>query len=121
MTLSRRGLPGVEKGSCIRWCLGMTVLGLAALLSASCQHNHSEFYPIGIYAVNSTNDFPTVRSVGFNVVTTILDGPHLSQAQAHRLKVLAILEQPLGSALMQSRPEALSPRLTGTLPYGLGI
>jgi hypothetical protein len=59
------------------------------LLSAGCEHSRSGFYPIGIYAVNSTNDFPTVRSAGFNAVTTALEERHLSAAHAYGLKVLA--------------------------------
>lgn len=73
------------------WPDGLTVVCLVALLlpSAGCRHSHQEIYPIGIYSVNSTNDFPTVRSAGFNVVTTVLDERHLSSAQAHGVRILA--------------------------------
>jgi hypothetical protein len=77
--------------SSIGTCRGiaMSCLGLLLLFPSGCQHNRSEFYPIGIYSVNSINDFPAVRSAGFNLVMTVLDEEHLRAAQVHGLKILA--------------------------------
>ena len=47
------------------------------------------FYPVGIYGVGSTNDFPMVKQAGFNVVMGPLDKSYLDAAQAAGLKVLA--------------------------------
>jgi hypothetical protein len=47
------------------------------------------FYPLGIYAVNSTNDFATVKSAGFNLIVDHANQIRLDAAQAAGLRVLA--------------------------------
>lgn len=49
----------------------------------------TSFYPIGIYAVNSTEDFHIVKEAGFNLVTGPAEGAYLDRAQQTGLKVLA--------------------------------
>jgi hypothetical protein len=50
--------------------------------------NHG-FMPLGIYAVNSTNDFAAVKAAGFNLVTGPADRAYLDAARRQGLKVLA--------------------------------
>jgi hypothetical protein len=45
--------------------------------------------PLGIYAVNSTNDFAAVKAAGFNLVTGPADRAYLDAARQHGLRVLA--------------------------------
>ena len=47
------------------------------------------FYPIGIYCVDRTNDFASVQAAGFNVITGPATKEFLDDAQANGLKVLA--------------------------------
>ena len=47
------------------------------------------FYPLGIYAVNSTNDYAMVRASGFNLITGPAEQSLLDAADAAGLKVLA--------------------------------
>ena len=54
-----------------------------------CQHHSQRFYPLGIYSVNSTNDFPIVRDAGFNLITSAADPTRLDAARAHGLRILA--------------------------------
>ena len=46
-------------------------------------------FPLGIYGVHSTNDFPVLRDVGFNLVTGPAEKPYLDAARVAGLKVLA--------------------------------
>ncbi len=45
--------------------------------------------PLGIYGVNSTNDFAAVKAAGFNLITGPADRAYLDAARRHGLKVLA--------------------------------
>ena len=64
---------------------------LAALAGCSSSPGRSShgFYPIGIYLLNSTNDYETVKSAGFNLVVGSADGACLNAARAAGLRVLA--------------------------------
>ena len=69
---------------------------LAALVFAGCQSPRPaavtappDFYPIGIYGVDRTNDFATVKAAGFNVITGPPAKEFFDAAQANGLKVLA--------------------------------
>jgi hypothetical protein len=48
-------------------------------------------FPIGIYGVPSTNDFPALREAGFNLVVGAASQPYLNAAQACGLRVIAYL------------------------------
>lgn len=69
----------------------LLVLSLCAL--AGCRSpapcGNSNFYPLGIYGVNSTNDFAAVKGAGFNLITGPANRAFLDAARAHGLKVLA--------------------------------
>ena len=67
------------------------VLSLFALLllSLGCRHARPAFFPLGIYAVPSTNDLMIVREAGFNLVTGPAEAAYLDAAQREGLKVLA--------------------------------
>lgn len=68
---------------------------LAALLIAGCRTApptaaaERNFFPIGIYCVDRTNDFAKVRAAGFNVITGPATREFLDAAQAQGLRVLA--------------------------------
>lgn len=47
------------------------------------------FYPIGIYAVPDTNDFPLLHQTGFNIVVGPAEKSYLDAAKKFDLKVLA--------------------------------
>ena len=47
------------------------------------------FYPIGLYAVNSTNDYAMVKAAGFNLITGPAEKACLDAADRAGLKVLA--------------------------------
>jgi hypothetical protein len=51
-----------------------------------------DFYPVGLYCVNDTNDFAAVRTAGFNVVAGPARAGFLDAAQANGLKVLASVD-----------------------------
>ncbi len=67
----------------------------AALLCAGCRtpatHPQVDLgeYPIGLYGVNNTNDFASVRAAGFNVVVGPATRAIMDSAQACGLRVLA--------------------------------
>ncbi len=72
----------------------ISFLGVACLASlpGCClpgKEARSHFYPIGIYAVNSTNDFQIVKEAGFNLVKGRAEKAYLDSAEAAGLKVLA--------------------------------
>src|SRR5512138_673085 len=46
-------------------------------------------FPLGIYGVRSTNDFPALREAGFNLVVGPAEKSYLDAAQSSGLKVLA--------------------------------
>lgn len=68
---------------------------LAALLLAGCRASPftastgRNFFPVGLYCVNRTNDFAAVRAAGFNVITGPAKREFFDAAQAVGLKVLA--------------------------------
>jgi hypothetical protein len=63
--------------------------GCLCLLGTGCTSPRLKDFPVGIYSVPSTNDFPAIRAAGFNLITTGVDAAHLDAAQAAGLKVLA--------------------------------
>ncbi len=68
------------------------MLGGSSLLvfcTLGCRHLRTDFYPLGIYAVATTNDLPMVREAGFNLVVGPANKAYLDTAQALGLKVLA--------------------------------
>ncbi|MCX6924600.1 MAG: hypothetical protein NT154_15500 [Verrucomicrobia bacterium] len=75
------------KSLCLLSCLAL-LEGRATPLPAS-NHATRAFYPLGIYAVNSTNDYAMVRAAGFNLITSPAVKSCLDAANAAGLKVLA--------------------------------
>lgn len=79
-----------------------SLLLLAALLVTSCRalgpttSTGRDFFPVGIYCVDDTNDFATVKAAGFNLVTCPATRNHLDAAQANGLKVFAQPNTPAG-------------------------
>ena len=68
----------------------------AVLMFAGCQSPRPpaataplDFYPIGIYGMDHTNDFAVVKAAGFNIITGPPSREFLDAAQANGLKVLA--------------------------------
>lgn len=68
--------------------LGGLLICLAAFVTG-CRHAPEPFFPIGIYAPGSTNNFPLLKAVGFNTVVGPADRGFLDAAQRYGLKVLA--------------------------------
>ena len=68
------------------WLPGLLALLLGCL---GCRHSRAAFYPLGIYAVPSTNDLWIAREAGFNLVTGSAEATYLDAAQREGLKVLA--------------------------------
>lgn len=75
----------------LSWCLWW----LAPVISPAASPPPS--YPIGIYAVNSTNDFSMVKDAGFNLVSGSAAKSYLDAAQAAGLRVLAVPGTQAGS------------------------
>lgn len=68
--------------------------GLALLLLllwgiVGCKTYTPHFYPIGIYSVRSTNNFPELKSAGFNIVVGPANKEYLDAAHTIGLKILA--------------------------------
>jgi hypothetical protein len=80
-------LNAAMKSLCLLFCLAL-LEARANPLSARNQTARS-IYPLGIYAVNSTNDFALFRAAGFNLITGPADKSFLDAAEAAGLKVLA--------------------------------
>ncbi len=59
------------------------------ILGFGCASSRRPFYPIGIYGVNSTNDFPIIKAAGFNVIAGPAERNYLNAAQQNDLKILA--------------------------------
>src|SRR6185436_226797 len=84
----------------MRW-LRISLAGVVAVALAGCRTGSPQFqatqaipvppglFPIGLYCVDDTNDFPTVRAAGFNVITGPAAREFLDAAQANGLQVLA--------------------------------
>lgn len=74
-----------------RFAILLCIMGGATLTACrSPQVNATlDFYPLGIYGVKSTNDFPTIRAAGFNVVVGPATASYLDHAHAAGLSVLA--------------------------------
>ncbi len=67
-------------------------LALAIAFAATlcgCAHWQSAPYPIGIYGVSNTNDFPEVKAAGFNLVFAPATQHHLDSAKQQGLRVCA--------------------------------
>jgi hypothetical protein len=68
---------------------------LGALVCSGCRTPYAQpavdlgAYPIGLYGVDNTNEFATVRAAGFNVVVGPATRAYLDAARAHDLSVLA--------------------------------
>jgi hypothetical protein len=75
------------KSLCLLFCLAI-LESRANPLPASNQVARS-FYPLGIYAVNSTSDLAMVRAAGFNLITGPAEKSFLDAADVAGLKVLA--------------------------------
>jgi len=75
-----------------RWRVALILIvwlpGLQGCRSPGLRENHAAL-PLGIYGVNSTNDFAAVKAAGFNLVTGPADRAYLDAARQHGLKVLA--------------------------------
>jgi len=61
------------------------------LLACGCSSPLKRSFPVGIYGVKSTTDFPEIRSSGFDVVVGPADWDYLGSARQASLKVLATL------------------------------
>ena len=68
------------------WLCGIFVFIVMALAARA---QPDSFYPIGIYAVNQTNDFTEIRTAGFNVISGHAEKSFLDAAHNAKLKVLA--------------------------------
>lgn len=64
-------------------------LGALTGCSSLPPHNPGPFYPLGLFAVRSTNDFRMVKEAGFNLVHGLAQRAYLDAAQAAGLKVMA--------------------------------
>lgn len=62
---------------------------VSLVLLLGCQHRSALFYPLGIYAVPSTNDYAIIQQAGFNLITGNADQASLDSAHRHGLRVLA--------------------------------
>ena len=70
--------------------LGLSILMVAAGLGlAGCARSRASFYPLGIYGVPSTDEFPLIRAMGINVIVGPASRSYLDAAQRAGLKVLA--------------------------------
>ena len=68
-------------------CVGLALL----VLCSGCRQETAlePFFPLGIYGVTDTNDFPVLRQAGFTLVTGPAKRDFLNAAQASGLRVLA--------------------------------
>ena len=57
-----------------------------ALLSCGCTSLPKRSFPVGIYTVPSTTDFPEIRQAGFDVVVGPATWDYLNTARAAGLK-----------------------------------
>ena len=71
----------------------LTSLALA-LLACGCGSLPKPGFPVGIYSVPSTTDFPEIRKAGFDVVVGPATWDYLGSAKQAGLKVLANLPPP---------------------------
>src|SRR5438034_11545966 len=62
---------------------------LWAGLLIGCQSGPRVFYPLGIYSPGVVNNFPEIRSAGFNLVTGEAKEQFLHSAKGNDLRVLA--------------------------------
>src|ERR1035441_7431837 len=90
----------------------LTSLALA-LLACGCTSLPKRSFPIGIYGVPSTADFPENRQAGFDVVAGPSTWDYLGSAGQAGLKVLANLPPPGGRS-----PDDLRHGVIFTVPWG---
>ena len=79
------------------------------------------FFPLGIYAPGSTNNFQEIRSAGFNLVTGPADDLFLQAAGSHQLQVLASIPKDYGPLpIVPSNHRMMGPQTTdhGPAKYG---
>jgi len=82
---------------------------LGAILTG-CHSPAPGFFPLGIYAAGSTNEFQEIRSAGFNLVTGPADHEFLQSAGLHQLHVLASIPAIPGRSFSSSSPtQCMSP------------
>ena len=62
---------------------------LIIVSGTGCRSLRSDFYPLGIYSVATTNNLAIVKNAGFNLVAGSANLPYLNAAHALGLKVLA--------------------------------
>ncbi len=93
--------------------LAQLVTLCATLLLTGCctslpQPTHADrvFFPIGIYCVDHSSDFATVKAAGFNVITGPPTPEFLNAAQANGLKVLASPDTSAGPSFNPTRARA---------------
>jgi hypothetical protein len=65
------------------------LFGAILLVSAGCHNLRTDFYPLGIYSVPSTNDLSDVKAAGFNMVAGPPTKSYLDAAEVRGLRVLA--------------------------------
>lgn len=70
-------------------CVSVGLIATIVIFALGCQIPKRDFYPIGIYSVPSTNEYPMLRAAGFNLITGSANAATLDAARASGLGVLA--------------------------------